>query len=158
MQKFTDKELKREFESPRGQLKFVLTGLVFLAGGAAVLLALLFDPFGLLNGPPAVHDAKKWLAICICFVWFPWLAGIWFMIIRPLQTGVVTGGGSKYRTPYIVLRSEEPARFRGHIWCNCVLLAAGLVFATCMLVGFIRDLQKAKAASNREIGCKLTQL
>src|SRR5947207_11947097 len=117
MQKLTDKELKKEFESPRGQLKFAFTGLLFLAGGAATLCILLLDPLGLLSGPPAVHEAKKWLAVGICFVWIPVLGGIWFMILRPLKTGIVSGG-SKYRAAYVVLRSEEPARFRGHIWWN----------------------------------------
>jgi len=147
MQKLTDKELKREFESPRGQLRFALRGVVLLTVGAGVLLMLLFDPLGWLDGPRAVHEAKKWLALCVCFIWLPVLAGIWFMVIRPLQTGIVVTGGSKSRAPHVVLRSEEPARFRANIWWNCVLLVAGLVFATFMLVSFLRDLQKAKAAS-----------
>src|SRR5688572_9823320 len=127
MQKLTDNEMKREFESPRGQLRFALMGSVLLDVGAGAFLMLFYDPLGWLKGPPAVHQAKKSIAMLICFVWIPVLAGVWFMVIQPLQTGITTGGGSKRRAPYVVLRSEEPARFRGRIVSDCVLLAVILV-------------------------------
>ena len=149
VQKLTDKELKKELASPQGQMKFVFTGLVFLAIAGVVLLVLLVDPLGLFDGPPAVREAKKWLALSICFIWLPVLAGIWFLVIRPLQTGILARG-SKYRAPYLVLRSEEPGRFKGHIIWNCVLLTAGVILAACMLASSVRDLQKAKTGSERE--------
>ena len=91
-----------------------------------------------------MHEAKKWLAVAVCFVVIPAFGGVWFMIIRPLQTGVVTGG-SKYRTPYCVLRSEDPARFRAHVRWNCVMVAAALALGFYLVVEFARDLQKARA-------------
>jgi hypothetical protein len=149
MNKLTEKELKREFESPRGQLKMGLMGLAFGGVGIAMFVILFFDPFGILEGTPAVHEARKWIALCICFIWLPAVSGIWFMVIQPLQTGVLTRGGwaNGRNLPHLVLRSEEPARFRFHILLNCVLLAAVLVFGAGMLRSFMRDLEKAKAAT-----------
>jgi hypothetical protein len=144
MRQLTDKELKREFESPRGQMKTALIALGFFVVGSSLFFLLLRDPFGWFTDAPAARDAKKWIVLSIFIVWLPVLAGIWFMVIRPLQTGIVAGG-SKYRAPYLVLRSEQPARFRDHIWWNCVMLAVGLVIGTRMLVGLIRELRQASA-------------
>src|SRR5262245_21658547 len=149
MKKLTEKELKREYESPRGQLKFLPMALALGGAGTAVFATILFDPFGLLEGTPAVHEAKKWIALCLCFIWIPAVSGIWFMVILPLRVGAVTRGSwtaSGRSWPHLVLRSEEPARFRFHIFFNCVLLAALFAFGAVALRSFIRDLEKAKAA------------
>jgi Na+/phosphate symporter len=111
MQKLPDNELKKEFESPRNRLRFGLMGLAFLTLGAVMLLVILFDPLGWLAGTPPAHEAKKWIAMSICFVLVPALAGIWFMIIRPFQTGVITSS-SKYQAPHVILRSEDPSGFK----------------------------------------------
>src|SRR5262249_14282789 len=76
MKKLSDQEPKAEFESSRGQLRLGVTGLIL-----GVFLTLFFDPFKLLGGPPAVHEAKKWIALCICGIWLPALFGVWFMVI-----------------------------------------------------------------------------
>src|SRR6478752_7217148 len=109
MQKLTDKELKRVLDSSREPSKFGWVGMVFLVVWVAVLSVWLFDPFGWLDGTPAVHEAKKWIGICISFIWIPVLAGVWFLIILPLRTGIAKGG-SKYRAPYVFMRSEEPRK------------------------------------------------
>ena len=140
----TDKELKEQFESPRGQMRVALLALGFVLVGGSLLFILMRDPFGWFDGAPAVREAKKWIAMCVCFLWVPVIAGIWFMIIRPLQTGIVTGG-SKHRAPYVVLRSEEPSRFRAHVRFNCVLLAIGIAFGIGTMISFVRDLRKAEA-------------
>jgi hypothetical protein len=148
--KIPDKGLRKEFESPRGQWTFIVIGAVFLVVAVGAFLILFVDPFGWFDGPPAVGEAKKWLAICVCFMWIPAIAGVWFMVIKPLKSGVVTGG-SKHRSPYIVFRSEAPARFRGHLIWNCILLIATFALATWCLVGLVRDLQKAKTAPAKKV-------
>jgi hypothetical protein len=62
----------------------VITGLFLL---------ILFDPFGWLDGPPRVHEAKKWVVLSIGGILVPAFAGIWFLLIAPLRWGVIVGGG-----------------------------------------------------------------
>jgi hypothetical protein len=153
MKKLSDKELKAEFESSRGQLRLGVTGIVLGGLGIAIFLTLLFDPFKLLGGPPPVHEAKKWIALCICGIWLPGLFGVWFMVIQPLKCGVViVGGWSKFgNSPLrLVLRSEAPARFRFRILLNCMLLAAVFAIGVGSLRSFIRDLEKARAITPNE--------
>jgi hypothetical protein len=149
----TGSELKKEYESSRGQLKLGITALVAFALLTTVILTLLFDPLRWLDGPPEAHQAKKWIALCICGILFPAVSGIWFMVIRPLQTGITTSGHWGHNvTPRIILRSEEPGRFRFNIIWNCVLLAAVLVFGFAALRSSIRDLEKAKSQPvNRKV-------
>ncbi len=143
MKQLTDQELKREFESSKNQLRLALYGAAFLVLGVAVFVILFKDPFGWMTGSPPVREAKKWIVLCIFFVLGPALAALWFMVIRPIQTGILAGG-SKHRAPYVVLRSEDPERFRGHVWWNCFLVAAALGLAVWLLIGFARDLRKAQ--------------
>src|SRR5262245_1588013 len=88
----TGAQLKKEYESPRVQLRLGIIGLVAFVLLSATFLTLFFDPFRWLAGPPEVHEAKKWIALCICFILFPGVSGIWFMVICPLRTGITTRG------------------------------------------------------------------
>jgi len=142
----TETELKKQFESPRIQLKLGVTGLVVFALLTLAFFTVFFDPFRRLDGPPEVHEAKKWIVLCIGFILLPAASGIWFMVIHPLRTGITTRGRwDRNMNPHIVLRSEEPVRFRLHIFWNCVLLTAALAFGFGALRSFIRDLEKAKS-------------
>jgi hypothetical protein len=149
MRNLTDKELKREFHSPRNQLQLGLMGLIFLAVGVVALLFLTFDPLSWLAGDPPVREAKKVIAMSICFILLPTLAGVWFMMVRPLQTGVVVST-RRSGTTKVILRSEDPAGFRSLIWWNGFMLVAALSIGLYCLVGGIRDLQKAKTLTASE--------
>jgi hypothetical protein len=124
-------------------------GVGFLVIWALAISIMVLEPFGWFDGTPAVHEAKKWIMVCITFIWIPVLAGVWFLIVRPLRTGIAKGG-SKYQVPYEVVRSEEPRRFRVEIWCNVLIIILGFAIAVWTLRGFIHDLQKAKTEQSRE--------
>jgi hypothetical protein len=144
MRNLSDKDLRREFHSPRYQLRLGLMGFVFVVVGVAALLLVTFDPFGWLAGDHPVREAKKLIAGSTCFILLPTLAGVWFMIVRPLQTGVIVST-RKSEASRLVMRSEDPAGFRGLIIWNGIMLLAALGFGLYCLIGGIRDLQKAKS-------------
>lgn len=148
MGKLTEKELKREFKSPRNQWRFAITSLAIVALVTVAFMVTFFDPLGWFSGSHDLREAKKGVTISVCFIWLPMIAAVWFLVIRPLRTGVVSGG-SKYRTPYLVLRSEQPRKFQSEIWGNVFLIIFGFAVAVWTLNGFIHDWRKAKAEEVR---------
>jgi hypothetical protein len=152
VQNITENDLKKRLDSTRRDLSLGKVGVVFLVIWALAFSIYLFEPFGWFEGTPAVHEAKKWILLSIIFIWIPSFAGVWFLIIRPLRTGVTGGSRGKFQMPYVVLRSERPRRFRIELWCNVIIIIGGFTIGVWTLNGFIHDLQKAKTGQSQGNG------
>src|SRR5437016_10755012 len=106
MQKEKEQLLRQDYESPRSLKSKGLMAAIFLAVLTGILIFVLFDPLGWLAGSPAVHDAKKYIALSIGAILLPCVGGIWFLVIAPVRWGVITSFDD-----HLVFRSEEPGRF-----------------------------------------------
>jgi hypothetical protein len=109
-----------------------------------VLLA--FDPFKWFSGLPEAASARQLIRVG-CFMIALWLSFVWFLLVRPLQTGIAVDF-RKYDKSTAVLRSDQPARFWGIFRYSVLLLTAMLMLCLWILVGGLRELRKSHTPPN----------
>src|ERR1044071_6826393 len=144
MQRDSESRLRQDFESPRGLRIRGAFGATVASIVAGLLLILLLDPLGWLAGPPAIHEAKKYVALSLGAIMLPCIGGIWFLVVAPLRWGAIIGGNPKSAKEYLVFRSEDPRRFWS-IWrVNVLILLAGFgtaIWCSTASIRHLRDVQ-----------------
>jgi len=136
-------QLKERFD--RGERSFGLPITAWVIG-LAIFALLTLDPFDWFAGTAATGPARQTIRMG-CFMIALCLVFAWFLLVRPLQTGIAVDF-RKYGKSVAVLRSESPARFWGIFWYGVLLLSAVLALGIYVVVGGIREFKKSKSPPN----------
>jgi hypothetical protein len=137
------RDLKARFDRGERDPRLSIT---FLVVSTAVYLLLAFDPFKWFSGLPETASARQSIRVG-CFMIALWLSFVWFLLVRPLQTGIAVDF-RKYGKSTAILRSDQPARFWGIFWYGVLLLTAMLMLCLWILVGGLRELRKSHTPPN----------
>jgi len=141
------RELKARFDRGETDLRAVIPAFGFLA--AATIVATL-DPFGWFAGPPATSGARQQIRMA-CLIIALWVPFAWFLLLRPLRTGIVVDYRKSVGKTTAVLRADGPSRFWFVYWWGAVLLAGMLTLGVYGLIDGLRELRKSPPVPNHSM-------
>jgi hypothetical protein len=136
--------LKARFD--RGERDFRFSVPVLIASALCFIL-LTMDPFGWFSGPPATGPARQQIRMA-CFIIALWFPFAWFLLVRPLQTGIVVDYRKAVGQTKAVLRADEPSRFWFVYSWGALLLAGMLTFGVWCLLDGLGNLRKLRPPPN----------